>query len=51
MAKETDIKRKITFHGKMLPKANQVVLNQNKRNHKNKKQNTNAQKKKTQINK
>ena len=48
MAKETDIKwqdekRKITFQGKMLPKANQVVLTQNQRNHKNKKQNTNQQ--------
>ena len=48
MAKETDIKwqdkkRKLTFHGKMLPKANQVVLTRNQRNYKNKKQNTNQQ--------
>ena len=48
-----DEKSKITFHGKMLPKANQVVLTQNQRNHKNKKQNTKHKcaQKTTQINK
>ena len=55
MGKETDIKRtnekrKITFHGKMLQKGNQVVLTQNQRNHKQKTKHKCAQKI-TQINK
>ena len=55
MGKEIDIKlkdekRTITFHGKMQPKRNQVLLNQNQRNHKQKTKHKCAQKI-TEINK
>ena len=55
VGKETDIKwkdekRTITFHDKMLPKGNQVLLTENQRNHKQKTKHKCAQKI-TQINK